>query len=139
MADTNLFEDMKAALQDFKDFLDTNVPVIKPAVQALADLGLPINELVTKLVDLMNLLKAEINKLNVSAIPGLAEASQFTGKITNFLTTAKSLVPDVEDEVQEVLDIAGVVSSLPSLEEIKAEIISLMDAIIGQLNTLKTA
>ena len=138
MAETNLFEDLRDVLQDFKDFLDEKVPVIKPAIDALRTI-IPdqIDDLLDKLIDLMNKLKTEIQNLDVSAIPGLSEASEFTEKIASFLEAAKNLLPDETEAIDEVLGVADVVSGLPSLDEIKTEILALMDAIIGHLNTLK--
>jgi len=139
MADTNLFEELKDVLQDFKDFLDENVSVIQPAVAALkAIIPDQINDLLSKLIDLINKLKTEIENLDVSTIPGLAEASEFTEKIKAFLEAAKNLLPDNTDEINDVLAVADVVTALPSLDEIKTEIIALLDAIIGHLNTLNS-
>jgi ABC-type transporter Mla subunit MlaD len=139
MADTNLFEELKDVLQDFKDFLDENISVIQPAVAALkAIIPDQINDLLSKLIDLINKLKAEIENLDVSTIPGLAEASEFTEKIKAFLEAAKNLLPESSDEINDVLSVADVVTSLPSLDEIKTEIIALLDAIIGHLNTLNS-
>ena len=68
MAEDNLFEQLKSVLQDFKDFLDTNVPTIKPAIQALASLIPQIVDLLDLLIGLMNDLKTEVQNLDVSAI-----------------------------------------------------------------------
>jgi gas vesicle protein len=139
MAATNLFEELKDVLQDFKDFLDENVNVIQPAIAALkAIIPDQINDLLSKLIDLINTLKTEIENLDVSTIPGLAEASEFTEKIKAFLEAAKNLLPENSDEINDVLAVADVVTSLPSLDEIKTEIIALLDAIIGHLNTLNS-
>ena len=139
MAADNLFEELKDVLQDFKDFLDENISVVQPAVAALkAIIPDQIDDLLTKLIDLINKLKTEIQNLDVSTIPGLAEASDFTNKIKAFLEAAKNLLPDDTDEIDEVLAVADVVTGLPSLDEIKTEIIALLDAIIGHLNTLNS-
>ncbi len=137
MAD-NLFEDLKEVLQDFKDFLDEKVPIIQPAITALRSI-IPdqIDDLLDKLIELMNKLKAEVQKLDVSAIPGLGEAAEFTSKIKGFVDSAKALLPDNADDFDAVSDIADVVSGLPSIDDVKAEIISLVDAIVGHLNSLK--
>jgi hypothetical protein len=137
MPETNLFEELKDVLQDFKDFLDTNVPVIKPAIQALASLIPQVTELIDKLVDLMNKLKTEVENLDVGAIPGLAEASEFTTKVKAFLEAAKTLLPDEADTIDDVLGVADVVTSLPSLDEVKTEILALIAAIVAHLNSLK--
>ena len=137
MAADNLFQDLKDVLQDFKDFLDANVPTIKPAIQALSSLIPQVTELIDKLVDLMNKLKAEVQNLDVSAIPGLAEASEFTTQVKAFLEAAKNLLPDESDTIDDVLGVADVVTSLPSLDEVKTEILALIDAIVAHLNSLK--
>lgn len=139
MAVENIYQELKDVLQDFKDFLDEHVPTIKPAIQALSSLIPQITELLDKLIDLMNKLKAEIEKLDVSAIPGLGEASTFTEKIKSFLTAAKNLLPEEADTIDDVLGVADVVSGLPSLDEVKADILSLIDDIITHLNSLKAA
>ncbi|MEM9552207.1 MAG: hypothetical protein AAGA05_13595 [Pseudomonadota bacterium] len=136
----NLFEDLKEVLQDFKDFLDENVAVIQPAIAALRSL-IPdqIDNLLDKLIELMGKVKTEVQKLDVSAIPGLSEAAEFTGQVKGFIDSAKALLPDNSDDFDAVKDIADVVGGLPSIDEVKGEIISLIDAIIGHLNTLKSA
>jgi phage tail tape-measure protein len=137
MADT-IFDELKNALKDFKDFLDANVGTIKPAIDALKSI-IPdqINDLLGKLGELMTKLKTEIQNLDVSAIPGLGEAAEFTGKIGGFVEAAKKLLPGDVDEFDAVLAAADVVTGLPSIDDVKAEIIALIDAIVGHINTLK--
>lgn len=137
MAEQNLFEQLQSVLQDFKDFLDTNVPTIKPAIQALASLIPQIVDLLDLLIGLMNDLKTEVQNLDVSSIPGLDEVSQFTGQITTFLDTTKDLLPDQAATIEEIRSVANVVSGLPSLDEVKTEILALIDAITAHLNSLK--
>lgn len=140
MADTeNLFQQLKDALQEFKDFLDTNVPIIKPAIQALSGIIPQINDLLDQLASLLNDLKTEIQNLDVSSIPGLSEVAGFTEKMTTMLNTAKNLLPDQAGTIDDVLSVASVVSGLPSLDDIKNEIISLLNAIIAHVNSLKAA
>jgi len=137
MAEDNLFEQLKSVLQDFKDFLDANVPTIKPAIQALASLVPQIVDLLDLLIGLMNDLKTEVQNLDVSAIPGLDQVSQFTGQITTFLDTTKDLLPDQASTIEEIRSVANVVTGLPSLDEVKTEILALIDAITAHLNSLK--
>jgi hypothetical protein len=137
MAAQNLFEELKQALTTFKDFLHNNVATIKPAIQALKQLVPQVSELIGKLIDLMSKLKTEINNLNPAAVPGLDKVSEFTTGVTSLLTTAKNLLPNEAGEIDEVLAVTDVVSSLPSLDAVKAEIIALIDAIIADLNQLK--
>ena len=137
MAEKNLFEQLKDVLQDFKDFLDANVPTIKPAIQALASLIPQIVDLLNLLIGLMNDLKTEVQNLDVSGIPGLAQASQFTEKVVTFLDAAKNLLPDQAGTIDEIRSVANVVTGLPSLDAVKAEVIALIDAISAHLNSLK--
>lgn len=139
MAAPNLFEELKSALTDFKTFLDQNVGTIKPAINALASLIPQINELIDKLIDLMGRLKTEIQNLDVGNIPGLAQASEFTEKIKALLTTTRNLLPEQAGTIDDVLGVANVVSGLPSLDAVKGEILSLLDAINAHLASLKSA
>jgi ABC-type transporter Mla subunit MlaD len=137
VAGTNLYEELKNALKDLKDFLDANVATIKPAVQALAALVPQVVTLIDELINLLKELKTEIQNLDVGGIPGIEEVSQFTGKVTNFLQAAKALLPDQQATIDEVLATASVVTSLPSLDQVKTEILALIDAIVANLNQLK--
>jgi ABC-type transporter Mla subunit MlaD len=138
MAAPNLFEDLKKALTDFKTFLDANVTKIKPAVSALKGLGVPIDDLVNQLITLMGQLKTGVQHLDVANIPGLNEVSQFTSGVHSLLTAAQSLLPDAASEIASVLTVADLVSGLPSLDQVKAEILALIDAVVNDLNSLKS-
>ncbi len=134
----NLFQELRDALKEFRDFLASPaVTLVKQAIQALAALIPQINELVDKLIALMDKLKTEIDKLDVGTIPGLEEVSDFTGKITTLLTTAKNLLPAQAGAIDDVLSVANVVTSLPSLDAIKTEIKNLITEITTQLQSLK--
>jgi phage-related protein len=134
----NLFEELKEALTTFKEFLDDNVATIKPAIQALKSIVPQITDLITELIDLMNKLKTEINNLNPGVVGGgLTKVTEFTNATKALLTTAKDLLPNEADTIDDVLGIVNVVSSLPSLDAIKAEIIALIDSIVANLNQLK--
>lgn len=135
---TNLFDDLKSALTTFKTFLDQNVPTIKPAIQALRSLIPQITDLLTKLIDLMNSIKAEVDRLASQPIPGVDKVSQFTQGIASLLGTAKNLLPDQAGTIDDVLSIAQVVGSLPSVGQIKAEIDSLIDAVVTHLRSLNS-
>jgi phage-related protein len=137
MAEKTIYEELRDILKDFKEFLDDKVAIIKPAINALAAIVPQIIELIDKLVSLVNQLKTEINNLNVGAIPALGEVSTFTQKIKAFLEVSKKLLPEQTGTIDEVLAVADVVTGLPTLDQVKAEIITLIDAIIGHLNSLK--
>ena len=141
MAD-NLYQELKNELQQFKTFLDQNVPTIKPAVQALRALVPQIDDLINQLISLMGQIKTAIQNLNVSAIPGLAQVSAFTQLVTTVLTTTETLLPDQKSAIDQVLGIAKLVSGLPSLDQVKGEILTLIgdpqSGIIGNLTSLKS-
>lgn len=139
MAENNLFQELNDVLQEFKTFLDQNVPTIRPAIQAIASLIPQVTELIDKLVDLMGKLKTEIQNLDVSAIPGLSEATEFINKVKGFLAAAKNLLPDEASTIDEVLGVADVVGSLSGLNEVKQQILDAIDAIVAHLNSLKPA
>lgn len=134
---TNLYQQLKDALEEFRDFLDENVPVIKPAIVALGAMIPQIGQLLNQLIELMGDLKEEINNLNVGAIPGLAEVSQFTAGIKTLLETSKNLLPQQAGTINDVLAVVDVVGSLPSLDDVKGEINTLIDEIVVHLNSLK--
>src|SRR5262245_5352386 len=128
----NLFDELKEALTKFKDFLEKNTATIKPAVQALKSIVPQITELIDKLIELMGKLKTEIGKLNPGVVgEGLEKVTEFTGGVKSLLTTAKDLLPNEAAAIDEVLAVANVVSSLPSLDAVKKEIGDLIDFIIG--------
>lgn len=135
---STLFDELKTALGQFKGFLDTNVPVIKPAIAALSTAVPQIGQLLTQLITLMGQLKQEIQNLNVAGIPALAQVAQFTDGVRTLLTTAENLLPAQKPAIDDVLAIVSVVSALPSLDAVKAEIIILIEAITAHLNTLKS-
>jgi ABC-type transporter Mla subunit MlaD len=139
MNGTNLFQELKDVLQEFKDFLDENVATIRPAINALAGLIPQINDLLNLLIGLMNSLRTEIENLDVSGIPGLEEVSNFTMRIRAFLEAARNLLPEEAGTIDEVLAVADVVTSLPSLDEVRAEILALITAITGHLESLRAS
>ena len=140
MANENLYEELKDVLDDFKTFLDENVPTIKPAIQSLASLIPQITDVLDLLIELMNQIKTEISNLDVSAIPGLSEVSEFTSQISSFLDASADLVPeDASSTVSSIRSAMNVIGGLPSLEEVKQEILDLIDAIVVHLNSLKPA
>lgn len=136
----NLFEELKEALTEFKDFLTANGPTIKPAIDALKSLIPQIGELLTALIDLMGRLKTEINDLDLGAIAtdALEKVATFTQGATRALEAARNLLPNQAEAIDDVLAIASVAGSLPSFGELKAELIALIDAIVVQLNSLNS-
>lgn len=137
MAAPNLYEELKGVLKELKDFLDQNVATIKPAITALKELVPQITDLLTELIGLLGKLKTEIQNLNVGSIPGLDKVSSFTAGVKALLETTRKLLPNESGTIDDVAAAADVVTGLPSVDQLKAEIISLIDAIVGHLNSLK--
>lgn len=137
MAEPNLFEQLKTVLAEFKTFLDDNVATIRPAIQAIAALVPQVTELIDLLTDLLGKLKTELDNLDVGAIPGLGEVAEFTAMIPTFLDAAKKILPDEAASIDSIADVASVVTGLPSVDAVKAELIALIDAITTHLVSLK--
>lgn len=137
---SNLFEDLKRVLTEFKQFLDQNVGTIRPAVAALRSVVPQVDELLDRLIALLGQLKTEIQNLNPGAVgPALTQVTQFTTSARTLLETARNLLPNEAGTLDEILGVLNVVGSLPSLDAIKAEIATLLDAVVGHLRTLRQA
>jgi hypothetical protein len=138
MADpANLYQELKDALAQFKTFIDTNSAILKPAITALKPI-VPISDLLTKLIDLMNQLKTAISGINVGAIPGLSQVSQFTSTVKTLLQTAEALLPQEKAAIDQVLAATDVFTGLPSLDTVKQDILTLLTGIINDLNSLNS-
>jgi ABC-type transporter Mla subunit MlaD len=136
---SSLFDDLKQTLTTFKKFLDDNTATLKPAITALKAVVPQVGDLLTKLIGLMDQLKTEINNLNAGAVgAGLTTATQFVTAAKNLLDTAKNLLPNEAATIDQILAVVNVVSSLPSLDAIKTEILGLIDAIKTDLTTLNS-
>jgi ABC-type transporter Mla subunit MlaD len=138
VAEKDLFQELKDALQDFKDFLHPKVATLKPAIQALAALIPQINDVLTQLANLLGQLKTEIQNLDISGIPGVGDVAEFTGKAKTALEAARNHLTEQAGDIEGVIDVIDVVSSLPSLDQVKGEIISLLDDLIADVNQLKS-
>jgi ABC-type transporter Mla subunit MlaD len=142
-ATTNLYKDLKDALQAIKDFLDKpEVQQVAQAIKALGAVVPQVKELIAKLVDLLTKLKAEIDKLAGQAagvIPGIDQFTNFTKLVVSALDTAKHLLPNEATAIDEVEGVVSAASSLPGVAQVQAEIDSLIDAIIVHLKALQTA
>jgi phage-related protein len=140
MAEDNIYQELKDVLEDFKTFLDEQADTIRPAIQALASLIPQITEVIDLLVNLMNQIRTEIENLDVSSIEGLSEVSDFTGQISSFLDAAADLLSDeVSGTVDDIRSALNVIGGLPSLDEVKQDILDLIDAIVGDLQSLQPA
>jgi ABC-type transporter Mla subunit MlaD len=136
MAGQNLYEELKTELTKFEAFLAPKVADIQAAVRALNALGVPAKKLVGDLRALLATLKQKITDLHVDAIPHLADVSSFTSGVTALLTAAKNLLPDAAGQIDSVLSNASVVTGLPSFDQVKADILTLIGKIDGYLATI---
>jgi hypothetical protein len=139
MAAPNLFEELKTALTDFNTFLQANRATIKPAIAPLNQLtGGRVTELINSLIDLMNKLKTEVERLDPNVIPALGQVTQFTQGIKTLLEASRNLLPNETSTINDIIGVADVVTSLPSIQQLKTEITTLITNIIGHLNFLKS-
>jgi hypothetical protein len=136
----NLFEDLKKALNDFKTFLDDKKNVIKPAIAPLNQLtGDRVTQLLDKLIELLNKLKEEISKIDLTQIPGLADVTTFTQSVKTLLESSKNLLPDQASTINDVLGVVDVVGGLQAVTtQLKDEVLNLLQAIILDLEFLKS-
>src|ERR1041385_952712 len=140
MAADNVYQELKTALEDFEKFLSDNEGKTKLAIPPLrALIGDRLNKLFDTLIDLLKKIEAEITKLDVSAIPGLAEVATFSQKIKGLLDAAKKLLPAEAAAIDEVSSAADIVAGLPSLDTVKADIIKALDSIVTVLGDLEKA
>lgn len=138
MAAPNLFQELQNVLTEFNEFLTQHRGTIKPAIAPLDQLtGGRATELIDALIDLMGKLKNEINQLDPNIVPGLAEVTEFTESVKTLLETSKGLLPDEADTIDDILDVADIVTGLPSVADLKTALIGLIEDIIGHLNFLK--
>jgi ABC-type transporter Mla subunit MlaD len=138
VADTsNLYQQLKDALQQFKQFLDGAAATLAPVIKQLAPMVPQIGTLIDQLIGLMNQLHDAVNQIDVTNIPGLQQVTQFTTGVTTLLQTAESLLPAEQAAIDEVLKAASVVTQLPSLTDVKQQILDLLTGIIGDLQALK--
>lgn len=135
----NLYQDLKDALQTFRDFLNPErVGLITEVYKALRGSIRQVEELLTKLIDLLGQVKTQIQNIDVN-IPGLSEMSGFVQSTRAFLQTTRKLLPEQAESIDAVLTATDVIGSLPSLDQVKTEVINLIDEIVGILTGIKNA
>jgi ABC-type transporter Mla subunit MlaD len=137
MSDTsNLYQQLKDALNTFKTFLDSEKDTLHTAVSTLKPIVPQVGDLLGKLIDLMGQLKTAVNNIDVNSIPGLDKVSQFTSSATTLLQTAEGLLPSARAAIDDVLSVASVVTGLPSFTTLKADILGLLDAVVADLTAI---
>jgi hypothetical protein len=134
MAD-NLFVKLEETLLEFKTFLKDKGPLIINVIKALRAL-IPeqIDPLIDGLIRLLKDLAVEVGKLKV--FPEIDDSLVFAAKVKNLVDASKALLPDSE-ELKKVSEAVDVIASLPSIEETRENIISLIGEIILALEELK--
>ena len=137
MPTENFYEELKCVLLEFKQFLDQNVSVLRTAIRSLVQLLPETVEFIDTLIQLMSKLRAKIDVLDPGLVPGIEQVSTFTAKVKAVLRPTKKLLPDEARAVNAVAAVADLVGDLPSLNEVKSEILSLIDAITAHLNTIR--
>ena len=140
MAEQNLIEELKKALNDFKTFLAEKKNVIKPAIAPLDQLtDGKVTKLITTLIKLLNDLKTEIDKLDPSLVPGLEDVTAFSASVKTLVEASRSLLPDETSTINDVLTVVDVVGGLGTLTaDVKTEVKGFIDDIIGDLQFLKS-
>lgn len=135
----NVYEEIKNALTTVKNILDQGTNTIKPAVQALAGAVPEVNDLLGKLVTLLDKLKVAVNDLDAGAIGGHIQT------VLNLVNASKALIEKAREALPEAekpiattaLEVATVISSLPSFDQLKAEIVALIDAVKTSIQSLR--
>ncbi|MDZ4720680.1 MAG: hypothetical protein SH847_19670 [Roseiflexaceae bacterium] len=150
MAETTIYEDLKQALTEFKQFLTTNKDSkIKPALHTLKEL-LPssgddlINRLIDEPISLLRDLRDKIDQL-IGTIGGttiggaITDVHDFNQQLQGLLTSMTQFLPDQRADIERAINISKTVAGLPTLADIKQELNTLLNEIIALLQDLKTA
>jgi len=133
----NVYDELKNALVQVNSILEQGTDIIKPAVHALAAVVPQINELLDKVLDLLGRLKVEINKLDVSAIP-VDKVLPFLDGLASLLESSRNVLPaDSKDTIDTASSVINVIKTIPTPEQIKAEVVGLLDSVSGHITALK--
>ena len=138
----NTYQKLHDELNDLKTFLDDATPKIKPVMATLRNLVPQVDTLINDLIKLMGDIKAAIQKLKDAAsnLPVLSQFTSFASKVTAFLTTVSSLLPDQTSEINAVMGIANGIGDVSQLgQQIFTDISNLIDGIVTDLQSLESA
>lgn len=136
MAVPNIFEELDAALKDFRTFLETEdtVQIIKNTVQTLAGFIPALANLIDEIVGILKTVLAEVEDKDLGDIPevDVPKVLAFVQKLDRALETSRTLVPEtVSQRIGDVQDVTTLMSSLPQLtEELKQSIVASLKTII---------
>lgn len=136
MATSDLFRDLRNALSNLKAILDANGAGLKTTIQTLKTVLPQVGDLLNQLISLMNSLKTDIQNLDVSNVTGLPQLASFATSAQTVLQDSEDLLFDRKDDVDQVLGVLSILESLPSLVSVRQDILTLIDGIVADLNTL---
>lgn len=142
MAETagNLYADLLAALKSFFNFIDPHMGELTAAVKVLKPMVPQVTTLLTSLIDLLDSLKTEITNINLANVTDkLTTVAGFTASAKTLLVSVETLLPDKKPTVDQVLAAIATVGDLPSLDQVKSDILDFIGTIRGHLDTLKNA
>lgn len=132
-----LYHELRDSLQGVKQFLDGNTQALKPGMDALFAAVPHTRHLLDNLIYLLNGFKLNVQQLDIDQISGVPEMTRFAAQLDNFLDTAQDFLPEESTVVRDVQRTARVLTSLNRLNEVKGELLFLVDGIVGHLYELK--
>lgn len=135
MEETNLFDELKAVLDDLEQFLTTNGPTIKPIIEALGALFEEVVQLLDLLIKLLDDLVKEIDRLD--NLPDVKNITSFIDKTKTLIDATSTLLAGQSADIDKARSLAGIVTSLPSLSDLTDEIKESIGVIRGQLVSFK--
>lgn len=139
MADENVLEQLKTALTDLKQFLTDHQAELTQLVKTAAQLFPPIIQAIDTLIGLLNKLKDEITNLDLGQVQaGLDQVQGFVSITGTLLEAVKKFRPDLADEVAPAEDALNAVGQLPSLGQLKTDLINAINDVVNVLNQLKS-
>jgi phage-related protein len=139
----NAFETLNSTLQEFRNFLDNLVATgefsaLKTALQTLQSFVPQIATMLNRVIALLQDLRNEIDGMDIGAIPNVDDAVTMLENVSSVLEAARAFLPGQENEIDEVMNVAHMVSSIPGLTtDLKENILSCIDAIIAHFSNLK--
>lgn len=136
MAIENIFQTLDTALKDFRQFLDNDAVVnnIKAALDQIKTFVPQVGEVLGTIVNLLEDLKTELAKFDLSNIDDLESVLSFAEKATDVLQATKAILPDATDTIDDVVQAVEVAGSLDELtDELRQSINESIDTIINKL------
>jgi hypothetical protein len=98
-----------------------------------------IPDMLDQLIVLMAALRTQIQNLNVTNVPGLGQVATFGQLINTSVEDSRLLLPNEAARMDRLIATTDVLIGLPSLDQIRSDILSLIDAIVVHLNDLKAS